>query len=396
MSRIVHVFSTFDAAGPQVRAVSLFSAMPDCEHVVIPMDGRIGAAALLPPDSNARVLLPPPEGRKKLWYGLTMRRVLRALRPDLLVTYNWGAIDAVIASRVAPFFPVIHAEDGFLPDEAARRKLRRRLTRFVLLNTIHATVVPSRTLLEIARREFGIAASRLRFVPNGVDLRRFRPRRDLAWRRSLGVPDGALVVGSLGGLRAVKDLGTLLRAFARATRDAWLVIAGGGPEREPLAALARELGIHARVVFAGPILDPSICYPAFDLFAMSSFTEQMPIALLEAMASGLPAVVTDVGDCRTLVGERSAAVVPPKDPDALASKLGALLRDPIARARLGAENRARAEREYSQERMLAAWVSLCRDAMHAPSDRRTQPPRGDRSSTSRREYAEEHGTIPGS
>lgn len=373
MTRIVHVFSTFDAGGPEVRAVSVFNAMPDCEHVVIPMDGNIGAAPLLQPGSRARILQPPPEGRKKLWYGLTMRRFLRQLRPDLLVTYNWGAIDAVIASRTAPFFPVIHAEDGFLPDEAARRKLRRRLTRLVLLNTIHATIVPSHTLLEIARREYGVRASRLRFIPNGVDLARFRPRRELAWRRSLGVPDSALIVGSLGGLRAVKDLGTLLRAFARAvggwepsqTREAWLVIAGGGPEREPLESLARDLGIRARVVFAGPIHDPSICYPAFDVFAMSSFTEQMPIALLEAMASGLPAVVTDVGDCRILVGARPAAVAPPRDPDALAAKLASLLRDPSARARLGAENRVRAEREYSQERMLAAWVGLCREAMRA-------------------------------
>ncbi len=363
MKRIVHVFSTFDPGGPQVRAVSVFTAMPECEHVVIPMDGRSGAAALIPSGVKAGVLLPPP-GRKSLFYGLTMRRLLRDLRPDLLVTYNWGAIDAVIGSRLAPFFPVVHAEDGFLPDEARARKLRRRLARFVLLNTIHATVVPSRTLLEIVRREYGVAASRVRFLPNGVDLERFRPRRDPAWRRAHGIPDDALLVGSLGHLRPEKDLAVLLRAFALASGpNDRLAIAGGGPELERLTSLAARLGIAGRVSFTGAAPDPAACYASFDVFAMSSVTEQMPIALLEAMACGLPAVATDVGDCRHLLGEDPATIAPPGDPAALASKLSAVLRDPAERARLSHANRARAERDHSRERMLRGWTTVFREAM---------------------------------
>lgn len=365
MTRIVHVFSTFDAGGPQVRAVSVFAAMPGVEHVVIPMDGRSGAAALFPPGANARVVLPPSEGRKTLFYGCTtLRPFLRRLRPDLLVTSNWGAVDAIIASRLERFCPVVHCEDGFLPDEARARKRRRRLARFALLNTVHATIVPSRTLLAIARREFRIASSRLRFIANGIDLHRFRARRDPSWRRALGIPDGALVVGSVGGLRAEKDLPVLLRAFAIArTPDAWLVVVGAGPDREALAALTSSLGLAARVVFAGAVSDPSVCHPSFDVFAMSSLTEQMPLALLEAMASGLPAVVTDVGDCAFLVGGAPEAIAPPRDAGTLGAKLGALLRDPAARAQLGASNRARAVRDHSRERMLAEWTGVFREAL---------------------------------
>lgn len=364
MTRIVHIFSTFDPGGPQVRAVGILAAMPDCEHVVVPMDGRSGAVALLAPGTNARVVLPPAEGRKTLTYGLRMRGFLRGLAPDLLVTYNWGAIDAVIASRLALRIPVVHCEDGFLPDEAVRRKLRRRVTRFALLNTVHATVVPSRTLERIARREYGLAASRVRYIANGIDLQRFSPRRDPSWRRAHGIPDDALLVGSLGGLRPEKDLGVLLRAFAQAgdgrTR---LAVVGGGPDREMLERSASSLGIRHRVVFAGPEKDPSVCYRSFDLFAMSSATEQMPLALLEAMGSGLAAVVTGVGDCAALVGGDPAVIAPAKDPAALAARLARVLCDPAERARLGAANRLRAERDYDRERMLREWIGLFRTAI---------------------------------
>ena len=364
MPRIVHVFSTFDPGGPQVRGVSIFAAMPWCEHVVVPMDGRSGAASRFAPGTSARVVLPPAEGRKTLTYGLRMRSFLSDLAPDLLVTYNWGAIDAVIASRLEPRFPVVHCEDGFLPDEAVRRKLRRRLTRFALLNTIHTTVVPSRTLERIALREYGVARSRVRYIANGVDLERFAPVKDFAWRRARRIPDDVLLVGSLGGLRPEKDLAVMLRAFAAmAEPHAWLAIVGDGPDRGTLEELATGLGVRSRVTFAGPEADPSVCYRSFDVFAMSSATEQMPLALLEAMGSGLPAVVTDVGDCALLVGNDPDAVAPPRDPAALAEKLARVVRDPAGRQRLGAANRARAVRDHSRDAMLREWIDVFTTAM---------------------------------
>src|ERR1035441_10957282 len=92
----------------------------------------------------------------------------RTLRPDLTLSYNWGAMDAAAGFRLANVCPHIHVEDGFGPDEAVIRKRRRSLTRRLLLNRIHLTVVPSKTLLRIARTELDRKSTRLNSSHLGI------------------------------------------------------------------------------------------------------------------------------------------------------------------------------------------------------------------------------------
>jgi glycosyltransferase involved in cell wall biosynthesis len=136
------------------------------------------------------------------------------------------------------------------------------------------------------------------------------------------------------------------------------VIVGDGACRAELEGLARALGIADRVDFAGH----SDAIPAhlarFDIFALSSDTEQMPIVVLEAMASGIPVVATDVGDIRLMVAEENAPFIGSATPDALAASLACLVDDPGLRLRLGAANRAKAERCFDQGTMLATWGAL--------------------------------------
>ena len=109
----------------------------------------------------------------------------------------------------------------------------------------------------------------------------------------------------MGRLAPEKNLGLLLRAVAASgIAGVRVVLAGGGTCRAEWEALAADLGLGSRVIFPGFLADPASCYGAFDLFAMSSDTEQMPLALLEAMAAGLPAICTDVGDSAEILGSR--------------------------------------------------------------------------------------------
>ena len=141
-----------------------------------------------------------------------------------------------------------------------------------------------------------------------------------------------------------------------------MVIAGDGPEQPGLIALAADLGLAGRIVFTGHRTDTPALYAGFDLFALSSDTEQMPLSVIEAMASGLPVVSTDVGDVRAMLAPENRDYVGALDDTALAGSLTKLLRDPAARARIGAANRVKASRDFDQAAMFAAWHALWTDS----------------------------------
>ena len=274
-----------------------------------------------------------------------------------MLTYNWGAIETVAAARRLQL-PLVHHEDGFGPEEAERRLLRRSLMRRWLLRGV-PVVVPSTVLAGIAQSEWGVRARRLHHLVNGVDLERFAPSgRETPEHDD---PDRPFVLGSVGGLRAEKDHHNLLRALVQLPQRCRVEIVGSGPLREDLERLAGELGVAGRVTFAGHTDDTAPSYRRFDAFVLSSRTEQMPIALLEAMASGLGAVATDVGDVRRILPSSSADVVVRKeDPAALAAAVSRLLDQPGLAARLAADNRAEVERHYEAGECLDRFAQLYR------------------------------------
>src|SRR4029078_13082541 len=127
------------------------------------------------------------------------------------------------------------------------------------------------------------------------------------------------VVGIVCALRAEKNVARLIRAFALAGRDvqARLVIVGEGAARRQLAALVKELQLDDSVTFAGHTADPERLYGAFDVFALSSDTEQKPYTVLEAIAAGRALTTTDVGDIRHMVAPENQPFIVPCDDDAL-------------------------------------------------------------------------------
>ena len=212
-------------------------------------------------------------------------------------------------------------------------------------------------LREAAAAEFGVRPRHATVIHNGVDVAAFAPAAaDPELAAELRVPPGAPVVGSVGTLRAVKDYPTLLRAFARARAR---VLAGGGAERARLAALAGELGVAAPVRFAGDRGDVPRVLRLFDVFALSSRTEGISVALLEAMATGLPAVVTDTGGNPEVVGDgQTGRLVPVGDHERLGDALAGLLAEPERRRAWGQAARRRVVNEFSFDRMLSDYESI--------------------------------------
>lgn len=359
--RVLYVAPTFGVGGAQRTILQLIGRLEeDFQHTVVALNGDYTGVELLGGSGKVQRGLgqEPPKGVAGWW------RVLRQVRPDLLFTCNWGSIEAVAAAVLSRACPVIHTETGFGPDEVERLKRRRVLARRWLLRRVYAVVVPSQRLFKIATGDYRLPASKVYLIENGVDCERFRPGRRRERRRELGLREDWIWFGYVGGLRPEKALDMLLRSFWRARLEAaGLVIVGDGPCRPDLEQLSRELGIAEQARFVGAHRDVEKWYEALDGFVLLSHTEQMPWSLLEAMASGLPAIVTDVGDCAVMLGASTAPeVIPPGDEEAAAQALRRLAKDALLRERLGRKNRERCERLYRLDGMVEAYRRLFREA----------------------------------
>ena len=169
-----------------------------------------------------------------------------------------------------------------------------------------------------------------------------------------------MVIGTVAPLRLEKNIGRLLRVFAMLEfpHPLRLIIAGDGGQRASLERLASELGIADRVIFTGQVA-PEAVLGTFDIFALSSDTEQMPNALLEAMAASRAIAAVNVGDVKKIVCEDNQEfIVDRDDAGAFAGALTRLLGDPERRRALGWANRQRAVEEFSQERMFSAYSRI--------------------------------------
>ena len=362
---LLSVFSTFAVGGQQTRFVSLANALSDkYRHTVLAMDGNYEAASGL--DARVDCAFENMSVVKSRGLSLanlrTARALLNRLRPGLLCTYNWGSIEWAVANWFSPVCPQIHIEDGFGPDESPDHQHWRRATmRRLCLSRCAHVVVPSRVLYNIAVEKWGLPSRRVLYMPNGIDCERFARAAEAELLASLGITDEHLVVGTVAALRREKNLDRLLRVFAALPSNlpTRLVIVGDGPERGALAQTAEQLGIAGRVIFTGALAAPERILGRFDVFALSSDTEQMPNSVLEAMAAGLPVLATDVGDVKQMVvAENAPFVIAREDTGALSEGLAALLQDRAMRTGIGNRNRSRVRAEYSLAQMVLHYDAL--------------------------------------
>ena len=368
--RILHAHSTFALGGKEARAVRLMNAFGDmAEHVILSgMPDQLSARDAI--DRGIRVDFPADApsltGRPGLARLFRLSRYLR--RFDLVLTYNWGAFDAVMAKYLFRGPPLIHHEDGFNQDEAAELKRGRNLYRRLGLSAAHKLVVPSQVLEKVARTAWAQPPERTERIPNGIAVERYLTVSAEGAIPGLEHRPGELVIGTVAGLRPVKNLPRLVRAFAAMrNKEARLVIVVQGPESENIAAEARRLDVAARVHLPGFLPDPARYIGRFDIFALSSNSEQFPISLVEAMAAGLPAVATAVGDIAAIVSDDNRPlIVGPDDEAAFTAALDSLADRADLRRSIGRANRARAAAEYDEKVMIARYARLYGEAIGDP------------------------------
>lgn len=362
--RLLHVHSSFDPGGKELRTVQLINAFGKgvMHTIASAVPGATGAMRHIARGIPVfQINLAGLGGRPG---PLKLRALAQAMKPyDLILTYNWGAMNAVLAhSAFGPSLELaglIHHEDGFNADEAAGLKPARNAYRILALSRAQALVVPSTVLRNIALETWRQPADKVHLIPNGVATARFaaKPRRDVLPR--LIKRPGELWLGTFAGLRAVKNLPRLVRAFATMPEPWHLVIAGEGPESAAILAEAERCHVADRVHLTGFIADPASLIGLFDLYALSSDSEQAPISVIEAMAAGLAVASPAVGDVAAMLGPANQPyVTPPGDEAALAAALSELADAPRLRKAIGMENRARARAEFGEETMVSRHAAL--------------------------------------
>lgn len=366
LPHLVHVFPSFGVGGQQVRLASIINRLAgQYRHTVITLNGDAGARSLIGIDEGFSVkIFGKPQPRiPGPWSLHRFHTFLKQLNPTILLTYNWGSTEWALVNRLALNRPHLHFEDGFGSDESIVRQLLRRILfrRVALGGEKTRIVVPSQQLLHLVTDTWGFRRETVVHIPNGIDCDRFSAAPDPELAVRVNRQAGELIVGTIAALRPEKNLPRLIRSFAALPQapNSRLVIAGDGPERLRLEQIAQESSAGARIVFLGAVPTAERALGLFDVFAITSDTEQMPYTVLEAMAASLPIVATDVGDISTMVAtDNRPYIVSCQDDSRFVQALTTLIKDRNLRNKIGLLNRERVHREYGINKMIAAYDLL--------------------------------------
>jgi glycosyltransferase involved in cell wall biosynthesis len=365
MRRIAHFIHSLDPGGAESMVLELCSRLasydyePEVLHFGNPWieeDCRRRGVpeAVVPAHRDFK------SGRRLLRFALRFRRFLRARGVDLLHAHLYGAVVAgSLAGRLGRI-PCV----GTLHDHYTFVERPSRVTWLRVASSLGLRLVTVSRHLEGELRSAGrFRSGRLRTIMNGVDVERFAAARG-AHRPAPGLDAPAVAVVSVGRLVAVKGHDLLLRAVARLSPapPTRLLLVGEGPERPVLEALCKELRIEDRVCFLGPSDDVPAILAASDCFALASRSEGLSCSIAEALAAGLPCVVTDVGGNPELVDDgQDGFVVPAGDVARFAAQLQRVVNDPGLRARFGERAREAARARLSASRMVEEYVGLYRE-----------------------------------
>jgi glycosyltransferase involved in cell wall biosynthesis len=365
--RIVHVVQGLGIGGQERLVVQLARELAGRGHepaiVSLSPGGRVRSEAAGVPVYDA----PRRPGADPSLVA-RLAALLARLRADVVHTHNPAPLlHAIPAALIARVPRRVHTKHG--ANVYGRRGLwAARL----VVRTLHALVAVSPETAAIARRKERMPPSRLHVVPNGIPLAAFGPNPNARARArlELGIPDGAFVVGSVGRLAPEKDYPLLVRALTPLLGDALrLVLVGEGEAR---AEIERTIPADkARfVTLTGARSDVAALLGAFDVFALSSRTEGLPLAVPEAMATGLPVVATAVGGLPSSVPSSCGVLVPPGEQDALRGALAALALDRARAAVMGRSARRHALACFSLDRVTDAYEAVYRRPARASAAER--------------------------
>lgn len=365
---IAHVIHRLDVGGLENGLVNLINRMPSdrYRHTIVCLKDHTGFSARI--ERPVELFeMHKREGKDPALY-LRLWHLFRRLQPDIVHTRNLAALEAQLPALLTGVRHRVHGEHGRDIHDLDNTSRKYRWLRAAFRPLVQRYIPLSKELEAYLARDVGVPAGKIRRICNGVDRRRFQPAGER--RAPLPIegfaPADSVVVGTVGRMEAVKDQLTLARAFVRLAEQLpkrrerlRLVLIGDGALRSKCQRILADAGLAEQVWLPGSRDDVPELLRAFDIFVLPSLAEGISNTLLEAMASGLPVVATDVGGNGELVANgETGFIIPRADPFAMADAIQRYVENPGVRKTHATNARARAESEFSIDNMVNKYLAV--------------------------------------
>jgi glycosyltransferase involved in cell wall biosynthesis len=305
--KILHVIPSFGLGGMEKVVCSIIDhTCFQYQHFVLSIDGDIRAMRWIKSNNVQKIDFCKDE-RFNQFLKILYRKI-KDLSPELLMTYNWGAIDSIWLARLAGVKNIIHHEHGFSIEEAHMTARKRDIGRFLVYRIASLLVTVSSSLKRSMQKKYWLSDKQIRLIHNGIDSDHYSPDPSTRrWmRRELNFGEEDFVIVFSGRLDPVKNFELLLEVFGychKLDSTVKLLIVGDGPERQKIEQLTLQKNISTGLVMVGQKLEVLPYLRAGDVFLLTSHTEQMPLTIMEAMSVGLPVIASDVGEIRHIIDD---------------------------------------------------------------------------------------------
>jgi sugar transferase (PEP-CTERM/EpsH1 system associated) len=383
---VVHMMYRFDVGGLENGVVNLINRLPveRFRHAVVALTEITDFSRRIQRPDVTLVALGKPPGQG-LWLAPRVRSLFRDWQPAIVHTRNFGALDMALPAAWARVPVRVHGEHGWDVNDPDGSNRKYRVVRRLFRPLVHRYVALSRHLERYLIEHVNVPQRRVQQIYNGVDTALFFPAGDARAPISGSPFPGSdlWLVGTVGRLQVIKDQVLLARAFVRAlelqpSARAWmrLVVVGEGELRDPIKQLLEQAGVANLAWLAGSRNDVPQVMRGLDSFVLPSRAEGISNTLLEAMATALPVIATDVGGNGELIDDGATGrLVPPQDVDKMAHALLSDINDRPAAARRGLAARAAVEQRFSLDSMVAAYGDLYERLLVQAAARGTYVPR---------------------
>lgn len=365
---VVHVIYRFDVGGLEILLAECIRRIPRqrYRHAIVCVSGYSGFVESIAGTGTPIFTLDKPAGLG-LSAHLRLWKLLRKLRPTILHTYCISAVEYTATGVLASVPVRLHSEHGRNPNEADGRNLKYNLLRRVMALLMHSCVAVSGDLHSWLANVVRVPRSKIACISNGVDTDKFTPgSMPLPLGPANAFRPNCFMIGTVGRVCEVKNQAALVEAFVlllerfrESKTELLLTIIGDGPLLTPLKEKISALGIAHLAWTPGSRSDVADIMKTFSVFVLPSLSEAMPVAVLEAMASGVPVVAPRVGGIPDIVeDDMSGILVDSSDPAHLVEAISEYVQNPDMGRRHGAAGRKFVERHHGIDRMVNQYLAL--------------------------------------